>query len=219
MAAIMAATTIRMSIMRTMPSSSLNRQRFFALALLLPALALFHAALISALLALGFIDAADDISFNNPDVAEAQAKKYRAIALGTDASTSNSVIEIRKQLLVTSLDYWQQAISARPLWPYYRLGALDIEVLLQDEIAIKQRTKEIIKLAPNERGLDLNFLSLAFVAWDSVDTEEREWLLTRLGQVNPSTLRQVYSYAKQANTHRDICSRLVRKKVRKICSQ
>ncbi len=180
--------------------------------LVLVAAALFHAMLVSSLLAMGFSDAADSISFNNPDVAEAQAQKYRALAIeeGVDA-------ESKQKYLSTSLDYWQQAISARPLWPYYHLGALDAEVLLRDKTAIQKRIKHIIKLAPNERGLDENFLILSFIAWGWVEASEKEWLLARLGSVKRSTLKHVYSYAKQSGNHRDICLHLPWKKVRSLC--
>ena len=180
--------------------------------LVLVAAALFHAMLVSSLLAMGFSDAADSISFNNPDVAEAQAQKYRALAIeeGVDA-------ESKQKYLSTSLDYWQQAISARPLWPYYHLGALDAEVLLKDKSAVQKRIKHIIKLAPNERGLDNNFLILSFIVWDWVKADEKKWLLARLSVVKRSTLKQVFSYAKQSGNQRDICLHLPWKKVRALC--
>lgn len=180
--------------------------------LVLVSMFLFHAVLVSSLLAMGFSGAAETISFNNPDVAEAQAKQYRAYAIeeGLDA-------ESKQEHLSTSLDYWQQAISARPLWPYYYVGALDAEVLLRDKAAIQKRIKQIIKLAPNERGLDKNFLILGFIAWDWVEADEKKWLLTRLNTVNRSTLNQVFSYAKQSGSHREICLHLPWKKVRKLC--
>jgi hypothetical protein len=97
------------------------------------------------------------------------------------------------------------------------LGALDAEVLLQDKAAIQKRIKHIIKLAPNERGLDESFLILSFIAWGWVEASEKEWLLARLGSVKRSTLKHVYSYAKQSGNHRDICLHLPWKKVRALC--
>ena len=204
----MAVTMIRMNTIRTVFSI----KRLLVPFLVLAALALFHAALVSSLLALGFSGAADAITLNNPDVAEAQARKYREQSLELEFAP-------RQEALTISLDYWQQAISARPLWPYYHLGALDAEVLLQDSAAVQKRIQHMIALAPNERGLDEGFLILAFIAWDWVGDAEKPWLLTRLGMVKRSTLRQVFSYAKQANNHRDICSHLPWKKVKRLCKQ
>lgn len=210
MALIMAAITIRMNIIKM----AYKLKRALVPFLVLAAAALFHAMLVSSLLALGFSGAADSISFNDPDVAEAQAQKYRALAIeeGIDADS-------KQQALNTSLDYWQQAISARPMWPYYHLGSLDAEVLLQNKTAVQKRIKHMIALAPNERGLDKGFLILSFIVWDWVEADEKKWLLTRLNSVKRSTLKQVYFYAKQSGNHRDICTRLPWKKVRALCKQ
>lgn len=190
--------------------------------LVLAALALFHAALVSSLLALGFTDAAETISVNNPDIAEVQARHYREVGVELADLDNESVANTHQamtswQALMLSRDYWLQAINIRPSWPYYHLGALDVEVLLRDKTAVQQRIKQIIQLAPNERGLDNSFLILAFIAWDWVEPDDKEWLLTRLGKVRYSTLKQVFYYAKQANTHYDICTRLAWKKVRGLC--
>ena len=202
----MAVIMIRMNTIRTVFSI----KRLLVPFLVLAALALFHAALVSSLLALGFSGAADAITLNNPDVAEAQARKYREQSLELEFAP-------RQEALTISLDYWQQAISARPLWPYYHLGALDAEVLLKDKSAVQKRIKHIIKLAPNERGLDNNFLILSFIVWDWVEADEKKWLLARLSVVKRSTLKQVFSYAKQSGNQRDICLHLPWKKVRALC--
>ena len=190
--------------------------------LLLAALAMFHTALVSSLLALGFTDAAETLSINDPDVAEAQANRYRTLAVQLDAQeealdSPNTPVLTSKHAFSTSLMYWQQAISLRPSWPYYHLGALDVEVFLRDKTAIQQRIKHIIQLAPNERGLDKGFLVLAVLVWDWVAPEEKEWLLTRMGELNHSTLKYVFSYAKQADNHYDVCTNLPWKKVRGLC--
>ncbi len=203
MATALAVITIPMRIMKKMP-------RLFWV-LFLPALALFHAALVSALLALGFLSAADALSFNDSDVAEAQAQKNRALAVELDASIEKT------ELLNLSLSFWQQAISARPLWPYYHLGALDVEVLLSDKSAAQQRIQHIIALAPNERGLDESFLILGFIAWDWLEAEEKTWLLQRLRISNRNIIKQVFFYAKQVNSHQDICAHLAWNDVKKLC--
>ena len=190
--------------------------------LVLAALALFHAALVSSLLALGFTDAAETISVNNPDIAEVQARHYREVGVELADLDNESVANTHQamtswQALMLSRDYWLQAINIRPSWPYYHLGALDVEVLLRDKTAVQQRIKQIIQLAPNERGLDESFLILAFIAWGWVEPDDKEWLLTRLGKVRYSTLKQVFYYAKQAGHHYDICAHLAWKKVKGLC--
>ena len=190
--------------------------------LVLAALALFHAALVSSLLALGFTDAAETISVNNPDIAEVQARHYREVGveladLDEESATNTHQAMTSWQAFMLSRDYWLQAINIRPSWPYYQLGALDVEVLLRDKSAVQQRIKQIIQLAPNERGLDEGFLILAFIAWDWVEPDDKEWLLTRLGKVRYSTLKQVFYYAKQSGHHYDICAHLAWKKVKGLC--
>ena len=220
---------IRMSTMKTVFNKTrLNKIviAFLALAML----ALLHTSLVSALLSLGYLDAADSLSSNNPDVAEAQATRYRILAvelaeaeLKADTDDAGDSMSTSKpemtswQAQLKSRKYWQQAINLRPTWPYYHLGALDVEVLLLDKEAVQQRIKHIIKLAPNERGLDEGLLTLAFFVWDWVESTEQEWLLARLGIVPYSTLKTVFSYAKQSGHHYDICAHLAWKKVKGLC--
>jgi hypothetical protein len=193
------------------------------LPLLLLAVVLLHTALVSALIKLDYLDVAEKISFRNADVYEAQALKFRQLAIDekhTAAGGSDS--------LEASFSYWQQAIELRPLWPYYHLGALDIEVLRvdflktaalkKDKAAINQRIKTIIELAPNERGLDKSLLILAFISWDWLEQGSKDWLLARLSIVRHSVLKEVFNYAKQAQNQGDICAYLAWKKVKKLCS-
>ena len=219
----MAATMIPMVIMKTVSLITVNGWRMIALALLVPALGLFHAALVSALLNLGFIDAADGISFNNPNIAEAQAKKLREWALENSTSA-----EKRLELLHTSLSHWQDSIESRPLWPYYQLGALDAEVLLakysnpESRKSYQQKSQarisHIIELAPNERGLDQSLLILSFIAWDWLEQENKNWLIERLKIAGRRTLKEVFFYAKQANNQQDICAHLSWNTVKRLCS-
>ena len=220
---------IRMSTVKTVLNTTRLRKIVIAF-LALAILASLHTSLVSALLSLGYLDAAESLSSNNPDVAEAQATRYRILAVelaeaelkvdtadaGNSMSTSKPEIT-SWQAQLKSREYWQQAIILRPTWPYYHLGALDIEVLLRDKVAIQQRIKHIIKLAPNERGLDEGLLTLAFFVWDWVEPAEQTWLLARLADVRYSTLKTVFSYAKQAGHHYDICAHLAWKKVKGLC--
>jgi hypothetical protein len=211
---------LKLPFAKSLAAEQINKA--IIIVLVLAALALFHAALVSSLLALGFTDAAETISVNNPDIAEVQARHYREVGVELADLDEESVANTHQamtswQALMLSRDYWLQAINIRPSWPYYHLGALDVEVLLRDKTAVQQRIKQIIQLAPNERGLDESFLILAFIAWDWVEPDDKEWLLTRLGKVRYSTLKQVFYYAKQSGNHYDICAHLAWKKVKGLC--
>jgi len=211
---------LKLPFAKSLAAEQINKA--IIIVLVLAALALFHAALVSSLLALGFTDAAETISVNNPDIAEVQARHYREVGVELADLDNESVANTHQamtswQALMLSRDYWLQAINIRPSWPYYHLGALDVEVLLRDKTAVQQRIKQIIQLAPNERGLDESFLILAFIAWDWVEPDDKEWLLTRLGKVRYSTLKQVFYYAKQSGHHYDICAHLAWKKVKGLC--
>jgi hypothetical protein len=213
---------IRMSTMKTV-FNTVHLRKVVIVFLALATLLLFHTSLVSALLSLGYLDAADSLSSNNPDVAEAQATRYRQLAVELAEAEQETEQAVKQEMMTSwqaqlkSREYWLQAINLRPTWPYYHLGALDIEVLLRDKVAIQQRIKHIIKLAPNERGLDEGLLTLAFFVWDWVEPTEQAWLLARLADVRYSTLKTVFSYAKQAGHHYDICAHLAWKKVKGLC--
>lgn len=213
---------IRMSTMKTV-FNTVHLRKVVIVFLALATLLLFHTSLVSALLSLGYLDAADSLSSNNPDVAEAQATRYRQLAVELAEAEQETEQAVKQEMMTSwqaqlkSREYWLQAINLRPTWPYYHLGALDIEVLLRDKVAIQQRIKHIIKLAPNERGLDEGLLTLAFYVWDWVEPAEQAWLLARLADVRYSTLKTVFSYAKQAGHHYDICAHLAWKKVKGLC--
>ena len=213
---------IRMSTMKTV-FNTVHLRKVVIVFLALATLLLFHTSLVSALLSLGYLDAADSLSSNNPDVAEAQATRYRQLAVELAEAEQETEQAVKQEMMTSwqaqlkSREYWLQAINLRPTWPYYHLGALDVEVLLLDKEAVQQRIKHIIKLAPNERGLDEGLLILAFFVWDWVEPTEQEWLLARLGIVPYPTLKTVFSYAKQSGNHYDICAHLAWKKVKGLC--
>ncbi len=168
-----------------------------------------------------WLDAAEFISWNNPDIYEAQASYYRALALagreeGTRLNLKDDSPE--KLQLQTSLDYWQLAQQASPLWPYYQTGALDIELLLNRPAnVIQKRISEILALAPNERGLDKTLLELAFTGWKKISDEQKDFMLDRLQHRNRNLLKPVFKVAKAAGNHNAICINLPWKKVRKLC--
>lgn len=164
-----------------------------------------------------WLGSAEAISWKNPDIYEAQARYYRRQAFLVSAGIDKGDIDQAKSLEV-SLDYWRKAINASPAWPYYLLGALDIEVLLDmPATAIQSRLDLIIGLAPNERGIDKHLLKIAFVAWRKLSDNQKEFLLERLDNRNRFILQTVFKVAKAAGTHHSICINLPWKKVRKLC--
>ncbi len=159
-----------------------------------------------------WLNTAQAISWDNPDVYAAQAAFYRQRALlsvpkGVDTDH-----------LKTSLDYWQQAQAASPLWPYYQLGALDIEVLLSSPASvIQRRISSLLDLAPNERGLDKYLLQLAFISWPKLNDDQQAYMLKRLQSSRFGVLNFVYKKAKAAGNHKAICVNLPWEKVRRLC--
>ncbi len=168
-----------------------------------------------------WLDAAEFISWNNPDIYEAQASYYRALALtgrkvGSRLNLSDDSPE--KLQLQTSLDYWWLAQQASPLWPYYQTGALDIELLLNRPASvIQKRIAEILILAPNERGLDKALLKLSFTGWKKISDGQKDFMLDRLKHRNRKLLIAIFKVAKAAGNHQAICINLPWKKVSKLC--
>ena len=118
---------IHMNIEKTV-FNAVSLRKVMIAGLLMAVLALFHSALVSALLSLGFLDAAESLSINNPDVAEAQATRYRILAVelaeaetqgGDGIQQANQPVMTAWQAQIKSRDYWLEAIRLRPMWPYY----------------------------------------------------------------------------------------------------
>ena len=168
-----------------------------------------------------WLDSAEFISWRNPDIYEAQASYYRALALaerkvGSRLNLSDGSPE--KLQLQTSLDYWGLAQQASPLWPYYQTGALDIELLLNSPASIIQnRISEILTLAPNERGLDKALLKLSFTGWKKISDGQKAFMLDRLKHRNQKLLKLIFRVAKAAGNHQAICINLPWNRVRKLC--
>ncbi len=159
-----------------------------------------------------WLNTAQAISWDNPDIYAAQAAFYRQRAL------LNVSEGVDTDHLKTSLDYWQQAQAASPSWPYYQLGALDIEVLLSSPASvIQRRISSLLELAPNERGLDKYLLQLAFITWPNLNENQQAYMLKRLQKSRFGVLEFVYKKAKEAGNHQAICVKLSWKKVRRLC--
>ncbi len=216
--------TIATVMARMTTAQILKSHRLLSIALITLAIAAAHVFVVALLLEAGkasdvqdrdnlWLNTAQAISWNNPDVYAAQAAFYRERALLNEQQSFNTAH------LTTSLNYWQQAQAASPLWPYYQLGALDVEVMLNSPArAIQSRIASLLELAPNERGLDENLLTLAFIAWPKLNTVQQGHMLKRLQRSNLGVLNLVYKKAKEAGNHHVICIKLPWKKVRRLCN-
>ena len=227
----MAVTTVTaMGPMTTAQIPKAYKAAFIALSLL--AILSLHIFVVAVLIEAGkaaevkaennvWLDTAEIISWRNPDIYEAQASYYRTLALtgrkvGSRLNLSDESPE--KKHLERALSYWQLAQQASPLWPYYKTGALDIELLLNRPAKVIQyRISEILTLAPNERGLDKALLQLSFTGWQKLSDEQKAFMLERLQHRNQKLLKPIFKVAKAAGNHHAICINLPWKKVRKLC--
>ncbi len=98
--------------------------------------------------------------------------------------------------LTRSYYYWQEAIKGRPLWPYYQLGALDTEYLLEaPDYVIQERLDWLIKTTPNERGVDRQLLSVTMLAWPKLSSEQQQWLVARFASAKQSDQKYISELA------------------------
>ncbi len=202
----------------------LKTHKLLSIVVMVLAIAAAHVFVVAVLLEAGKASDAQDrdnlllstaqaMSWNNPDVYAAQAAFYRERALLNMPGVADAAH------LKTSLHYWQQAQAASPLWPYYQLGALDVEVMLNSPAdVIQRRITNLLSLAPNERGLDKNLLTLAFIAWPKLNEGQQVYMLKRLEISRFGVLNFVYKKAKEAGNHQVICINLPWKKVRRLCN-
>ena len=120
----------------------------------------------------------------SPDVLVTKAEHLRAYAIAQD-------LEYRKVTMDEVVTLMERAISLRPYWPYYQLGALDAEYLAGKEPAvIQQRLDVIMSLVPNERGLDRNLIELSLLAWRKLRTDQKRWVAQRISTSTHATQRQ-----------------------------
>jgi hypothetical protein len=159
-----------------------------------------------------WLDFAEALSISNPDVLSARAVFLR------QKSLLIAYKQQKPELLREALMNLAQASELRPLWPYYPLAELNLLVLLDaDVVEVQQKVKQIMTLAPNERGLDKHFLELGFHSWVKLTAEQQKWMIARLSIVPRGTLNYVYSIAKSLNQASVICTRLPYKKIKNLC--
>ena len=218
----MAITAVITTPMNTAQAIRLNR--LLTAALLLLATVVVYVATVAAIHTVGlqqsvsrddnrWLSAAALLSFQHPDVqASLGGYQRRQAMLWTDNAAQ------QQQLLTQSLQHWQAAVDARPLWPYHHLGALDVEILLNKPAAdIQQRIDQMIIHTPNERGLDKSLLELAAFGWPKLTTAQQGWMLARLNKLRSPELRYVLAAAQRAQRKAIFCAYLPLKKSRRFC--
>ncbi len=190
--------------------------------LLLPAIFAFHLAVVSAFLAIGRLDEvterenvwltlADKLSFYNPNVDEAIARYERQRALVVAP-------ELRNEHLQIAMQRWEAAQDKRPLWPYYKLGAFDVAVVMKaSEEEIQRRFSELIELAPHERGMDLGLLTLSMYVWNQLSEDQQAWVIDRIRTSAHGTRVKVLEAAEITGMKLTLCVRLPWSMVKNYC--
>ena len=190
--------------------------------LLLPAAFALHLAVVSAFLAIGksaevtaqentWLTLAVTLSFSNPNVDEAIARYERERAYLVAP-------EQRDEHLQYAMQRWESAQQKRPLWPYYKLGAFDIAVVMNaPEEDIQRRFAEIVELAPNERGLDSGLLTLSMYTWNKLSQEQQAWVVERIRTTAYNTRVKVFESADITGVKLTLCVRLPWGMVKNYC--
>tara|TARA_B110000008_G_scaffold189849_1_gene188589 strand:- start:51 stop:746 length:696 start_codon:yes stop_codon:yes gene_type:complete len=129
--------------------------------------------------------------------------------------------QTRSGILQDALAMFDQAIAARPFWPYYQLGALDVEYLLQSNNAvIQQRIDTILTLAPNERGLDRSLIEISLLAWHQLRPDQKRSIGQRLRTANHQTRREMINLIQSLLAdNRAYCDELPWPIVGKMCAK
>ena len=129
--------------------------------------------------------------------------------------------QTRSGILQDALAMFDQAIAARPLWPYYQLGALDVEYLLQSNNAvIQQRIDTILTLAPNERGVDRSLIEISLLAWHQLRPDQKRSIGQRLRTANHQTRREMINLIQSLLAdNRAYCDELPWPIVGKMCAK
>jgi hypothetical protein len=128
-------------------------------------------------------------------IARGEYLRAYAVTLEFNAETDAENLKIAKTragILQDALAMFDQAIEARPFWPYYQLGALDVEYLLQSSNAvIQQRIDTILTLAPNERGLDRSLIEISLLAWHQLRPDQKRLIGQRLRTAKHQTRKEM----------------------------
>ena len=207
---------------KTTPITELSRYWWVFLFM---ALALIYVFLVSLLVSIGkerpvtgpdngLLDLAVNIAPWHAEglIAYAEYKRSYAVSDFID-------FESRQSALSDTLELIEKAIKERPLWPYYHLGALDAEYLLGRPPGVLQtRLDNIIRLAPNERGLDYNLVELSLLSWYKLRPDQQRWVAARIQTTRYDTRKELSGFIEQMiKADPTFCSTLPWQTVRKYC--
>ena len=166
----------------------------------LPVFYFIYLGTVSSLVAMGSvtpISLSDNKLLNyaltlNPSYSEGNATQ--ALYLRNRALLPDNEDDVKD--LTRSYYYWQEAIKGRPLWPYYQLGALDTEYLLQaPDYVIQERLNWLMTITPNERGMDRQLLSISMLAWAKLTPDQQAWIVDRFNTANPKDQKYIHELA------------------------
>lgn len=133
------------------------------------------------------------------DPTHAEANAAQAIYLRQRALLADNPEPVAD--LTRSLFYRLEATKGRPFWPYYQLGALDSEYLLQaPEYVLEERINWLIETTPNERGMDRQLLELALLAWPKLSSLHQRWMIDRFQSANHSDRVYIRDAARRYET-------------------
>ena len=215
-----------------MSSSTTNRPRVAGVfarywwLLCIPALFAFYLAFVSLLVEMGKAsdpDSPANIYFEtalalapwHSDAAASYGSHLRAYAVTLPLNSE------RQTTLEKVLTLYEQAMTGRPLWPYYHLGAFDVEYLLgRSAEVIQSRFDLVTELAPNERGLDRNLLELSLYSWKNLRSDQKQWVAQRLQKTQGSIRRDMLDIIRERKAYNlNLCLELPWNLVKRACQE
>lgn len=151
------------------------------------------------------------------------------LPVSADINSALSSRYIEKAALAKSLDsaydslnsavmYLRKAVEQRPLWPYYRVSMLELNILLRRPADDIQNTfHSIMVLAPNERGLDQFLFRQVVAGWAQFTDEQRKWALLRMHSASGESLKVVIESADLVGMKIYFCAKLPWNSVSRYC--
>jgi hypothetical protein len=114
--------------------------------------------------------------------------------------------------------YIQKAADQRPLWPYYKVSMLELDILLRrPSDDIRSIFQSIMVLAPNERGLDPFLFRQVVAGWAELTDEQRKWALLRMHSASGESLKVVIESADLVGMKMYFCAKLPWSSVSRYC--
>lgn len=147
-----------------------------------------------------------------PEYFEVSGRFYFAYAM------QKTNLKERMTYLEEAKKNWLMAHQARPLWPYYILPLLDIELeMKKPKIDIQKRMSQLLKMGKNEAAL-LAFVQQVFIKhWSLFTQEQHTWFINSLKKLDETALQQRYAYAKKVRNTGVICNFIAWNVAKKVC--